>query len=60
MSWSKGCLRAIIGPFVMASQCKATGPMRTFFFLLLSLALAQPASARLYKWVDEQGNVHYS
>ena len=34
--------------------------MRTFFFLLLSLALAQPASARLYKWVDEQGNVHYS
>ncbi len=30
-------------------------------FLLLILALAAlPASARLYKWVDEEGNVHYS
>jgi len=34
--------------------------MRTLFFPLLFLALAQPASARLYKWVDEQGNIHYS
>ncbi len=34
--------------------------MRTLFFLLLSLALAQPALARLYRWVDEEGKVHYS
>ncbi len=33
--------------------------MRTLFFLLLSLAVL-PAQGRLYKWVDEEGNVHYS
>jgi len=34
--------------------------MRIPIFLALSLLLALPASARLYKWVDEQGNIHYS
>jgi hypothetical protein len=33
--------------------------MRPWIFLLLVLA-ALPAEARLYKWVDEQGNVHYT
>lgn len=27
--------------------------------LLLSLALATPALAKVYRWVDEDGNVHY-
>ena len=34
--------------------------MRVLFFLLLALILTQPSLARLYKWVDEEGNVHYS
>ncbi len=34
--------------------------MRIFFLLLLSLSLTQPVWARLYRWVDEQGHVHYS
>ena len=34
--------------------------MRSGFFVLLLLLATQPASARLYKWVDEAGNVHYS
>ncbi len=34
--------------------------MRTLFSLLLFLALAQPVLARLYRWVDENGKVHYS
>lgn len=34
--------------------------MRPVFFILLLLLAAQPTSARLYKWVDEAGNVHYS
>ncbi len=34
--------------------------MRTLVFLLLSLALTQSALARLYRWVDENGKVHYS
>jgi hypothetical protein len=33
--------------------------MRTAFLVLLLLAF-QPASARLYRWVDEAGIVHYS
>lgn len=35
--------------------------MRIYFFLvLLIVVVSQPASAKLYKWVDEQGNVQYS
>ncbi len=34
--------------------------MRIFVFLLLSLVLSLPVSARLYRWVDDQGHVHYS
>ena len=34
--------------------------MRFGFFVLLLFLATQPASARLYKWVDEAGNVHYS
>ena len=34
--------------------------MRFGFFVLLLFLAIQPASARLYKWVDEAGNVHYS
>lgn len=33
--------------------------MRHWILLLLVLA-AMPAQARLYKWVDDQGNVHYT
>jgi len=41
-------------------QCKASRTMRALFFLLLSLMLGQPSLAGFYKWVDEEGNVHYS
>jgi len=34
--------------------------MRFGFFVLILLLITLPASARLYKWVDEEGNVHYS
>ncbi len=31
-----------------------------FLFTVISLALAIPAAADIYKWVDSNGNVHYS
>lgn len=33
--------------------------MRLWGFLLVALAVAQPAWAKMYKWVDEQGKTHY-
>ena len=33
--------------------------MRTLVFLIAA-CMAAPAAAGLYKWVDEQGNIHYS
>lgn len=33
--------------------------MRLWGFLLVVLAVAQPAWAKMYKWVDEQGKTHY-
>lgn len=33
--------------------------MRLWGFLLITLAVAQPAWAKMYKWVDEQGKTHY-
>lgn len=34
--------------------------MRVTLFLLLSIAVAHTADAKLYRWVDEDGKVHYS
>ena len=34
--------------------------MTRLVFLTISLLLAWPASAQLYRWVDDQGQVHYS
>jgi len=34
--------------------------MRFHIFLVLLLAVSQPVSAKLFKWVDDQGNVQYS
>lgn len=34
--------------------------MRRFCLLLIGLSLSLNASAKLYKWVDEHGGVHYS
>lgn len=33
--------------------------MRLWSFLLAALLVAQPAWAKMYKWVDEQGKTHY-
>lgn len=33
--------------------------MRLWSFLLIMLAVTQPAWAKMYKWVDEQGKTHY-
>lgn len=33
--------------------------MRLWGFLLVALVAAQPAWAKMYKWVDEQGKTHY-
>lgn len=30
-----------------------------FIIALVTLAIALPAAAKIYKWTDEQGNVHY-
>jgi len=34
--------------------------MRTFLLALAAAALALPAAAQVYKWLDEDGRVHYS
>lgn len=34
--------------------------MRIHFFFALLIAVSHSASAKLYKWVDEQGNIQYS
>ncbi len=34
--------------------------MRIHVFLVLLIAISQPVIAKLYKWVDEDGNVQYS
>ncbi|WP_456379766.1 DUF4124 domain-containing protein [Thiolapillus sp.] len=34
--------------------------MRTCFFLALLIVVSHSANAKLYKWVDEEGNVQYS
>jgi len=33
--------------------------MKKFLLLLAALAVSQPALAKMYKWVDEKGEVHY-
>jgi len=33
---------------------------KTFFLLAILIALALPASAEMYKWVDEKGTVHFT
>ena len=33
---------------------------RRYVFLALALALALPASAQVYKWVDKDGKIHYA
>jgi clan AA aspartic protease (TIGR02281 family) len=33
---------------------------KTFFLLTILIALALPASAEMYKWVDEKGTVHFT
>ncbi len=33
---------------------------KTFFVLTILIALALPASAEMYKWVDEKGTVHFT
>lgn len=33
--------------------------MRLWSFLLITLVVVQPAWAKMYKWVDEQGKTHY-
>lgn len=33
--------------------------MRLWSFLVVALVVAQPAWAKMYKWVDEQGKTHY-
>ena len=33
--------------------------MRLWGLMLIALAVAQPAWAKMYKWVDEQGKTHY-
>ncbi len=33
---------------------------KTFFLLAILIALALPASAQMYKWVDEKGTVHFT
>lgn len=33
--------------------------MRALGFLLLTTLLAAPATAQVYRWVDDQGQVHY-
>lgn len=34
--------------------------IQTLIFLAAALILSQPAQAKLYKWVDDQGNIFYS
>ncbi|NIP99974.1 MAG: DUF4124 domain-containing protein [Nitrospinaceae bacterium] len=34
--------------------------MRVLFVLLLLLAFTQPAFAKIYKWVDDQGKMHFT
>lgn len=34
--------------------------IQTILFLAAALILSQPAQAKLYKWVDDQGNIFYS
>lgn len=34
--------------------------MRIYLFLIFFVVFSQPSLAKLYKWVDEQGNVQYS
>jgi hypothetical protein len=39
---------------------KGTFMKTQLFFMLISLTLAGPAGAEIYRWVDAQGRVHYS
>jgi hypothetical protein len=34
--------------------------MRNYLFLFSLLLVTAPTAAEIYKWVDEEGNVHYS
>jgi glutaredoxin len=34
--------------------------MKDLVFLLLLLFIAQPSAAEIYKWTDEQGQIHFS
>ncbi len=36
------------------------GPMRCFLFVALSVLLSQPCLADTYKWVDDNGGVHFT
>ena len=43
-----------------ASDRRRVMTTRACALLLLLLAIAAPASAQIYRWVDEKGTVHYS
>ena len=41
-------------------KARGLGMNKTFFLLTILIALALPASAEMYKWVDEKGTVHFT
>jgi len=41
-------------------KARGLGMNRTFFLLTILIALALPASAEMYKWIDEKGTVHFT
>jgi len=43
-----------------SSKAWGLGMNKTFFLLTILIALALPASAEMYKWVDEKGTVHFT
>ena len=41
-------------------KARGFGMNKAFFLLTILIALALPASAEMYKWVDEKGTVHFT
>jgi len=51
--------RGLPGTF-LSIKTRGLGVNKTFFLLTILIALALPASAEMYKWVDEKGTVHFT
>ena len=41
-------------------KARGLGMKRTFLFMIVLVALAYPAGAEMYRWVDEKGTVHFT